>query len=71
MARTVDLTLTYDKRIAQYSWSVARELEKDGWNARDLHIYSHAGTHMDAPVHFGANDQTIDQIPPERLFCSC
>ena len=43
-------------------------LEKDGWNARMLHLYSHAGTHMDAPLHFGVNDTTIDRIPPERFF---
>ena len=32
----------------------ARTVERDGWNARTLHLYSHAGTHMDAQTHFAA-----------------
>lgn len=46
-------------------------MEKDGWNATELKIYSHAGTHMDAPVHFDINSKTIDQIPAERFLCDC
>jgi kynurenine formamidase len=41
----------------------ARTLEKDGWNASTLELYSHSGTHMDAPWHFGCGDATIDQTP--------
>jgi arylformamidase len=66
--RLIDLTLTYDQRVAGYSWQTARELEKDGWNARYLHLYSHAGTHMDAPTHFGVGDLTIDAIAPETFI---
>lgn len=46
----------------------ARTLERDGWNARNLHLYSHAGTHMDAQTHFGAGPETIDNIPLERCM---
>ena len=63
-----DLTLTYDKNVAGFDTEPARLLERDGWNARTLHIYSHAGTHMDAPVHFGVSDATIDQFKPEDFF---
>lgn len=45
----------------------AKTLAKDGWNATTLHLYSHVGTHMDAPLHFEVADQTIDQIPVERF----
>jgi len=31
-------------------------------------LYSHCGTHMDAPLHFGVTPQTIDQLPTERLI---
>jgi kynurenine formamidase len=41
---------------------------KDWWNARLLHIYSHAGTHLDAPIHYEAGPLTIDQIPLERCI---
>jgi arylformamidase len=41
-------------------------LAEDGWNARTLHLYSHCGTHLDAPIHIEATDQTIDQIPLDQ-----
>ncbi len=46
----------------------AKTLAVDGWNATTLHLYSHSGTHMDAPLHFGVNKQTIDKLPTERLI---
>lgn len=49
----------------------ARILKKDGWNAKTLHLYSHAGTHMDAPFHFEVNDETIDKIQADRFFTIC
>lgn len=64
----IDLTLAYNKNVAGFDTEPARLLQKDGWNATTLHLYSHAGTHMDAPLHFGVNEQTIDQIPLEKLF---
>lgn len=46
-------------------------MEKDGWNAQTLEIYSHAGTHMDSPYHFGVSSQTIDDFSPERFIINC
>lgn len=63
-----DLTHTYSGIIAGFSSKPARTLEVDGWNAKWLTIYSHAGTHMDAPLHFGVNEQTIDQYSPSDLM---
>jgi kynurenine formamidase len=34
-----------------------------GWNGQTLHLYSHCGTHMDAPTHTDAGDRTIDEVP--------
>jgi kynurenine formamidase len=60
----IDLTMVLTPDMRGVSWEVARSIEKDGWNARTLHLYSHCGTHMDAPLHFGCGDQaTIDQTP--------
>ncbi len=65
----IDLTLTLKKGMRGVDWEPARVLERDGWNARTLHLYSHCGTHMDAPLHFGCGDQsTIDQTPLERCL---
>ena len=46
----------------------AKTLSVDGWNASTLHLYSHSGTHMDAPLHFEVNEQTIDELPINRLI---
>jgi kynurenine formamidase len=47
---------------------IAKSLALDGWNASNLHIYSHAGTHMDAPFHFEVSDERIDEIPVDRFI---
>ncbi len=65
--KLIDLTQTYQRTTPGVSWESARELEKDGWNASTLHLYSHAGTHVDAPRHFGVSEESIDQLGPERL----
>ena len=67
----IDVTLTYESGMRGVQFEPARILEKDGWNAKTLHLYSHAGTHLDAPFHFEVNDGTIDNIPPERFFTMC
>jgi arylformamidase len=66
--KLIDLTMPYDDNIAGFSSEPARTVERDGWNARTLHIYSHAGTHMDAPFHFGVSDETIDEYPLSKFF---
>ena len=38
------------------------------FNAYDLTLSEHTGTHMDAPVHFTNDGETIDQIAPSRLI---
>lgn len=45
-----------------------KTVENDGWNAMMLHLYSHAGTHMDAPIHFKVSEETIDDIPLQRCI---
>ena len=46
-----------------FDYEISNTVNENGWNARTLHIYSHAGTHMDAPFHFEATPGTIDQYP--------
>lgn len=65
--KLIDLTQTYQRSTPGVSWESARDLEKDGWNASTLHLYSHAGTHVDAPRHFGVSEESIDEMRPERL----
>lgn len=64
--RVVDLTLTLGEEIPGVDFEQMFTVAKDGWNARLLKLYSHVGTHMDAPHHFEAGPQTIDTIPLDR-----
>jgi len=64
----IDLTATLTKGQRGVDYEPAKQLEKNGWNARTLHLYSHAGTHMDAQKHFGAGDETIDTLPLQRCM---
>jgi len=66
--KIVDLTLPINNQMSGVSITPARILDVDGWNATTLNLYSHCGTHMDAPLHFGVTPQTIDQLPTERLI---
>nr|WP_297919364.1 cyclase family protein [uncultured Allomuricauda sp.] len=64
----IDLTLTLSNDLNGVTISKARSLARDGWNASTLELYSHVGTHMDAPLHFGVNPQSIDEIPVQRFI---
>ena len=37
----------------------------------DLHMNSHAGTHIDAPVHYLKRGNTIDTVPLDHLIGPC
>ena len=64
----IDLTLAYSPVISGFASELVKTLRHDGWNASNLYIYSHAGTHMDSPYHFEVNNERIDQIPVERFI---
>lgn len=68
MSRVIDLTIPLRSGMRGVGIETARALEKDGWNATTLRLYSHAGTHMDAPLHFGVSDETVDQILLEKCM---
>ena len=38
------------------------DLKKDGFNAYIWHVMEHAGTHLDAPIHFSENGAPADRI---------
>lgn len=67
--KITDLTLTYKDGMRGVAFETSKTKSADGWNAKTLHLYSHAGTHMDAPFHFNVNDQTIDEFEVRRFVC--
>ncbi len=36
-----------------------------------IHLSSHSGTHIDAPVHYLKQGMTVDEIPPSALIGGC
>jgi kynurenine formamidase len=64
----IDLSLPLKPGMRGVNFKPAKQIDKDGWNALELCLYSHAGTHVDAPVHFGLHG-TLDQVPLESFFC--
>lgn len=66
--KVIDLTRVIVHGDSGVQLETARTMGADGWNAKTLHLYSHSGTHMDAPVHFDVNEQTIDSIAVNRFL---
>jgi arylformamidase len=61
--RIIDLTLTLRPGMRGVACEPKFNFGEHGWNAQTLHLYSHCGTHMDAPTHAEAGEQTIDEVP--------
>lgn len=59
--RIVDLTRPIDAELPGVSITPAKTIESDGWNATTLSLYSHSGTHMDAPCHFVPGGSKLTQ----------
>lgn len=73
----IDLTYEFSEKTIYWVTSKQFELEivangktdKDFYySANNLSTAEHGGTHIDAPIHFAENKQTVDQIPLENLM---
>ena len=47
--------------------TAACTMEKDGFRETLLQMYSHTGTHMDAPAHMLPSGRTLDDFPAETF----
>ena len=69
----IDLTHTIREDMPVYPGTeqprltTACTVSQCGYRETLLHMYSHTGTHMDAPFHF-SDGPTADQIPADQLF---
>ena len=63
MRRILDLTLPLESTMRGVEVEEVKRLEIHGWNATRLGLYSHCGTHMDAPRHFLPEGATVDSQP--------
>lgn len=62
MRRIIDLTLTITGQMRGVRIETVNTIEADGWNATTLALYSHCGTHLDAPRHFLSHGATVEQL---------
>ena len=70
---TVDLTHTMSPEFPTFfgvpgiSMEKQFDIKKDGFNLYWWRIVEHAGTHLDAPIHFSEAGATAEKIPAETL----
>ncbi len=73
----IDLTHTFSEESVY--WVTAKEFQLEEvakgmtgngyyYSANNFSTAEHGGTHIDAPIHFAENKQTVDQIPLENLI---
>lgn len=69
----VDMTHIYDSNFPTYFGVPGITAEQsfnfadNGFNLFNLAINEHTGTHIDAPLHFSADGQSVDEIPATNL----
>ncbi len=69
----VDLTHTMSPEFPTFFGVPGIELQKqfdfkkDGFNLNWWRVIEHAGTHLDAPIHFSENGATVEKIAAETL----
>ncbi|MBX3013771.1 MAG: cyclase family protein [Caldilineaceae bacterium] len=61
MNTIIDLSLPLYHGMRGVAIHPHTQIATEGYNTTNLQLYSHAGTHMDAPLHFLEGGATIDQ----------
>lgn len=61
--KIVDLTLQVYDGMRGVSITPKTSTAVEGFNTTDLVLYSHSGTHLDAPLHFLNEGATLDTMP--------
>ncbi|WGH79970.1 cyclase family protein [Jannaschia ovalis] len=71
----VDMTHVYGPDFPTYFGEPGIAIDQgasfaeSGFNLFNLAINEHTGTHIDAPLHFSADGQAVDEIPVGNLVC--
>lgn len=72
-SKVADMTHTVSDQFPTYFGKPGMSMEKlfnfeeSGFNLFEMKINEHTGTHMDAPLHFSADGQAVDEVPVENL----
>ncbi len=51
--------------------SKVKSLKENGSNMTKMVLYSHTGTHIDAPFHFFESGKRIDELPLDKFYGKC
>jgi kynurenine formamidase len=71
--RTVDLTHTFSPEFPTFFGTPGiaikklKDFKNDGFNLAEWTVLEHAGTHIDAPIHFAATGAGPAEIPLDQL----
>ncbi len=68
MSHIVDLSLTLRPGMRGVSFEPQSTAADPGWNTTMLHLYSHAGTHLDAPHHFIDGARTMERLELQKCM---
>lgn len=72
--RIVDLTHTLSPEFPTYTGAPGItpnrlfSFEDNGFNMFEVSFNEHSGTHIDAPIHFSADGQSVEEVPVENLM---
>lgn len=73
--RVVDLTHVFDEAFPTFdgkpgiAYERDKDINADGYAIWKLTVWEHSGTHIDAPLHFSADGQSVAEIEPATLVC--
>jgi kynurenine formamidase len=76
-SRLVDLTYQFDESTHAWPGNKPFSRERTAWGetsggywyaSGEFSMSEHAGTHMDAPIHFARDQASVDKIPLDRLL---
>ncbi len=66
--RLVDLSLTFAPGMQGVQFEPRSRFSEKRYNTTMLHLYSHAGTHLDAPLHFIDDGAGVDNVELRRCI---
>ena len=69
--KIIDLTHVINPDITVFPGMekpIFKEIEIDGYREKKLTMYSHTGTHIDAPFHIIKNTKTLDEFPIDKFY---
>ncbi len=75
-SKIMDISLPIDITMATYPgetilYRPTQVIPKDKYNVQTMHIFTHTGTHFDAPWHVLENGRRLDSYPLEHFIALC